>query len=112
MKGWLTRAVMAPRGPQWICDNCHHVHSQWTPVCDNCEAFDTLSWRKAPAGEYTSPMSTEMLPMIVGKIEEPPADPEPAPAPTLPQADPDVADAEVLPPTVEPEEDTAKKADK
>jgi len=30
---------------QWICENCQTVHSEWTPVCDACEAFDTLSWR-------------------------------------------------------------------
>ncbi|MWB76899.1 heme biosynthesis protein HemY [Pseudooceanicola sp. 216_PA32_1] len=113
VKGWLTRAVMAPRGPQWVCDSCHHVHSQWTPICDNCEAFDTLSWRKATAGEYSTPMSSEMLPMIVGKIEEPrpdaPVPPEPAPMPTLPAADPEVADAEVLPPEGE---DTVKGDEK
>ena len=23
VKGWLARALTAPRGPQWVCDNCN-----------------------------------------------------------------------------------------
>ncbi|PJE27512.1 HemY protein [Pseudooceanicola antarcticus] len=70
VKGWLTRAVSAPRGPQWTCENCHHIHSEWTPVCDHCQAFDTLAWRDAPAGDYQTPMSQQMLPLIVGRVDE------------------------------------------
>src|SRR6056297_1355779 len=29
VKGWLARALSAPRGPQWVCDKCQHIHSQW-----------------------------------------------------------------------------------
>jgi len=28
VRGWLTRALTASRGPQWICDNCQHIHGQ------------------------------------------------------------------------------------
>ncbi len=66
VRGWLTRALTAPRGPQWICDNCQHIHPQWGPVCQNCNAFDTLSWKRPPAGEVAMPASAEMLPLIVG----------------------------------------------
>jgi HemY protein len=67
VRGWLTRALTAPRGPQWCCDNCQMVHSAWTPVCQNCHAFDTLTWRSPPATEFTLPGGAEMLPLLVGK---------------------------------------------
>jgi HemY protein len=66
VRSWLTRALTAPRGPQWICDKCQTVHSAWTPVCDTCSAFDTLSWRTPTHSEVSMPSGTEMLPMIVG----------------------------------------------
>ena len=66
VRGWLTRAVTAPRGPQWICDNCQHIHPHWGPTCQNCGAFDTLSWKRPPSGETPMPAGTEMLPLIVG----------------------------------------------
>ena len=64
VRGWLTRALAAPRGPQWVCDNCGRIHAQWVPVCQNCRAFDTLSW-KAPPAEATLPSGTELLPLLV-----------------------------------------------
>lgn len=70
VRGWLTKALTASRGPQWICDNCGTVHAQWAPVCQNCSGFDTLSWKEATTGEISMPRSTEMLPLIVGAIED------------------------------------------
>ena len=67
MRGWLTRALTAPRGPQWVCDNCHAIHATWAPTCKNCHGFDTLSWKTPPAGEVAMPAGTEMLPLIVGR---------------------------------------------
>jgi len=113
VRGWLTRAVAASRGPQWTCDKCGHIHGEWVPVCTNCGAFDTLSWREAPASELSNLMSSATLPLIVGKLEEPkpaapPAPepaaeapvtpPEPAPKPTMPEAAAEVPEAEILPP--------------
>lgn len=74
VRGWLAKALTAPRGPQWICDNCQHIHSTWGPVCDNCSGFDTLSWRAPPKGEVAMPAGVEMLPLIVGQIEAPKSD--------------------------------------
>ena len=71
VRGWLTRALTAPRGPQWICDNCQHIHAHWAPVCSNCAAFDTLEWKRPPAGEVAMPAGTEMLPLIVGQKPAP-----------------------------------------
>ncbi len=67
VRGWLTRALTAPRGSQWICDNCQHIHTEWAPVCANCGSFDTLAWKRPPAGEVAMPAGTEMLPLIVGQ---------------------------------------------
>lgn len=85
VRGWLTKALTAPRGPQWICNNCQHIHSVWGPVCSNCSGFDTLSWREPPKGEVSMPAGVEMLPLIVGKVKAP----EPNP-------DNDIVEAEVL----------------
>lgn len=66
VRGWLTSAVTAPRGPQWICDSCQHIHNSWEPVCANCASIDTLTWKRPPMGEVAMPTGTEMLPLIVG----------------------------------------------
>jgi HemY protein len=102
----LTRALSAPRGPQWVCDNCHNVAGDWEPVCSNCGAFDTLSWREPPAGA-AAPLrgpGGEVLPMIAGEPE-----PEPVEEPVIADIEP----ADVTP-TVPPDEagfvaDEAKK---
>ncbi|WP_099825146.1 heme biosynthesis protein HemY [Oceaniglobus indicus] len=70
VRGWLTRALSVSRGPQWVCDNCHTIHSNWTPVCDACGAFDTLSWTVPKSGEVAMPASTGMLPLIVGRAAD------------------------------------------
>ncbi|SFR55084.1 HemY protein [Yoonia tamlensis] len=67
VRGWLTRALTAPRGPQWLCENCQHIHATWAPTCTNCGAFDTLAWKTPPAGEVAMPSGVEMLPLIVGQ---------------------------------------------
>lgn len=67
IKGWLAKAVTASRGPEWVCDNCHTTHAEWAPVCGNCEAFDTLSWRALPtSGQEIISGALTMLPLIVG----------------------------------------------
>lgn len=67
VRGWLTRALTASRGPQWVCDKCHAVHADWTPTCDNCGGFDTLSWRESAQASAPMPNGADMLPLIVGK---------------------------------------------
>ncbi len=66
VRGWLTKALTASRGPQWVCDNCHCIHPSWAPVCANCGSFDTLAWKRAAQTETAMPAGTEMLPLIVG----------------------------------------------
>ena len=67
VQSWLAKAVSAPRAPSWVCDNCHNVQAEWTPVCRNCQSFDTLSWTSPPAQSTTSPTGVEMMPLIVGR---------------------------------------------
>ena len=95
VRGWLTRALTASRGPQWVCENCKSIHAAWAPVCGNCEAFDTLSWRVPDEGEVAMPGGSEMLPLIVGSPAEAPA--EIAEVAEAPAADYEtVRDGEVL----------------
>ena len=72
VRGWLTKALTAPRGPQWICDNCQHIHAAWGATCSNCGSFDTLSWKTPPTSEVAMPSGTEMLPLIVGQRADAP----------------------------------------
>ena len=66
VRGWLARTLTAPRGPQWVCDKCQNIHSEWTPVCGNCGGFDTLSWREPAESVGPSATQTELLPLLVG----------------------------------------------
>ena len=94
VRGWLARALTAPRGPQWCCDKCQAVHAKWDPICDNCGGFDTLSWREPP--ERTGPSATgaEVLPLIVSP---PKPEPEEAPEPSATSAsEPETIDLEAI----------------
>ncbi len=91
VKGYLARALTAPRGPQWVCGNCHAVNSDWEPVCDNCGAFDSLSWTRPVRERTAMPAGEEMLPLIIGMPQS--------------EQEPEVEDAE----TVEGEVDDGKE---
>jgi HemY protein len=69
VQGWLAKALNAPRGPQWVCENCHHIHATWSPVCENCESFDTLAWTTPQTPEIGSATGVHMLPLIAGDSE-------------------------------------------
>ena len=70
VRGWLAKALNAPRGPQWVCDNCHDIQPEWGPVCQNCHSFDTLSWRNPQTSEIASATGVHMLPLIVGTVDD------------------------------------------
>jgi len=72
VRGWLARALTAPRGPQWCCEKCQAIHAQWVPICDNCGGFDTLTWREPAEGTGPSATGSELLPLIVGTPPAPP----------------------------------------
>ncbi|MGR3490775.1 MAG: heme biosynthesis protein HemY, partial [Shimia sp.] len=64
----LTRALSAPRDPVWICEVCGTAHETWEAVCTNCEAIDSLVWKRPPSAEVSG-ASSLMTPLIVGQIE-------------------------------------------
>ncbi len=70
VQGWLAKALNAPRGPQWVCTNCHDIQPEWAPVCQNCGSFDTLSWQTPQTPEIASATGVHMLPLIVGALED------------------------------------------
>jgi HemY protein len=70
VRGWLTKALSAPRGPQWVCDTCNTIHSDWVPVCSSCDVLDTLSWKEAPQNEMQTSTGIEMLPLLMGANQD------------------------------------------
>lgn len=100
VQGWLAKALNAPRGPQWVCDNCHSIHAHWASVCDTCSSFDTLSWTTPATPEITGVTGTNMLPLIVGAIED-----------KSEEVVEEAEEAEISePPAVEPEEEAVVDA--
>jgi len=71
IRGWLARALTAPRGPQWCCDKCQAIHAHWVPICENCAGFDTLSWREPADTSGPSATGSELLPLIIGAPLQP-----------------------------------------
>lgn len=68
VRGWLTKALTASRGPQWVCSVCQHIEPAWTPVCGSCGSFDTLEWKTPANTDVAMPAGTELLPLIVGQL--------------------------------------------
>ncbi|MDO6584276.1 heme biosynthesis HemY N-terminal domain-containing protein [Salipiger sp. 1_MG-2023] len=111
VRGWLAKALSAPRGPCWVCDKCHHIHADWVPICDNCGGFDTLSWTNPPQNGG-APAGAEMLPLIVGTAPAPAEEEAPvvmAPNPPTPEG---AAAAEATKAEVEEAEVVAEDARK
>ncbi len=105
VRGWLTKALDASRGPGWVCASCATVHPAWQPVCDNCGHFDTLAWKTPENRPEIASNTADMLPLIVGAPEDEAesspgdsADPDPAQDPANPE-DPDdpAGDDHVIP---------------
>ncbi len=86
VRAWLSKALTAPRGPQWCCDKCQAIHAVWAPICDNCQGFDTLSWRNPVETTGASATGAELLPLMV------------APPKTMAQPKPDAAMANAAKP--------------
>ena len=75
VRAWLSKAITASRGPQWCCDKCHAIHADWTPICDNCAGFDTLSWREPVETAGRSQTGAELLPLLVASPHKAGPDP-------------------------------------
>lgn len=107
VQGWLAKALNAPRGAHWICDTCNQIHADWQPICENCGAFDTLSWKIPHTPDLASATGTHLLPLIVGP-GKPAAVAATAPEEVAP--DPEVVDDAVVPPAEDPEDPDAPVA--
>ncbi|PWK61418.1 heme biosynthesis protein HemY [Roseicyclus mahoneyensis] len=68
VRAWLAKAVTAPRGMQWVCDACGHIHADWRPVCAHCNSFDRLSWQEVTQSDAALIGPAQMLPLIVGAL--------------------------------------------
>lgn len=68
VKGWLARAVTAPRDAQWVCDVDGRAYPEWRPVTEG--GFDTLTWKRQAEPESVLTSTAQMLPLIVGAIED------------------------------------------
>lgn len=73
VRGWLTKALSASRGPQWICDSCNKIHTTWAPKCDNCSSFDTMDWKTPPESDDLAE-NTTMLPLMTEALSAEPVD--------------------------------------
>jgi len=109
VRAWLAKAVTAPRGMQWVCDACGHIHAEWRPVCSHCDSFDRLSWQEVTQSDAALMGPAQMLPLIVGALEdkrtpqaeaaeeaevvepEAPTEPSDAPAPEVADSEPEAA---------------------
>ena len=87
IRGWLARALTAPRGPQWCCDKCQAIHAHWVPVCENCAGFDTLSWREPVDSTGPSATGSELLPLIIGAPAKPAEESSPEDAEVIVEAE-------------------------
>lgn len=99
----LTRALNAPRGPEWVCDKCGTVHAQWVPICASCSGFDTLSWRDPEGVQASRPTGSAGLAPLLFAATKPAPLPEPV---LLPRDEPE--EAEIVP---EPEPEPAHRPD-
>lgn len=70
VRAWLVKGVTAPRGMQWVCEACGHVHAEWRPVCSHCNSFDRLSWQEVTQSDAALIGPAQMLPLIVGALED------------------------------------------
>ncbi len=91
VRGWLSRAVAAPRAPQWTCGACGKRHAAWAPVCERCEAFDSLAWVEGEA-----PGAAEAAAALLPVLAEAP---EPGPGAAKPNG---AASAEAVDAAVQP----------
>lgn len=104
VQGWLAKALSAPRGPQWVCDNCGHIQANWTPICPSCGSFDTLTWKTPETPEIATATGVHMLPLILGALDDKSGDVEEAEAEDAdePADVPETEDADVVESTATP----------
>ncbi|MEO0679947.1 MAG: heme biosynthesis HemY N-terminal domain-containing protein [Pseudomonadota bacterium] len=71
VRAWLAKALSAPRGEAWVCDVCGTVAEDWTPVCAECGAVDSLTWKQPEGSGENRAVEAALLPVILGSLEGP-----------------------------------------
>ena len=51
---WLERANSAPLDRTWTCKSCGAIAPEWSALCGNCSAFDTITWKQPPRVSFLS----------------------------------------------------------
>jgi HemY protein len=51
---WLERANSAPVDRTWTCKSCGAIAPEWSALCGNCSAFDTITWKQPPRVSFLS----------------------------------------------------------
>ena len=64
-KSWLEKASRALPDKTWACNSCGAVALEWSAICGNCHAFDTIIWKEPPRVE-------QLQTMLVSKDENQP----------------------------------------
>jgi HemY protein len=59
VRGWLTRAVNAPRDPVWIADG--HVSNSWLPISPVTGKLDAFKWRVMVEGALPDIETTSLI---------------------------------------------------
>lgn len=70
VRGWLAKAVTAPRGAQWVCESCGHAEPRWSPACPTCGSLDRFTWKVPTETVGPAAGAADMLPLIIGPMEE------------------------------------------
>lgn len=74
VRGWLAKALTAPRSEAWVCENCGQIHGEWVATCSHCNGLDTLSWKIPEEPENSTTKTASMLSLIVDKPQIDPDD--------------------------------------
>lgn len=71
VRGWLSRAASAPRGPQWVCAACGGASRNWSHTCRRCGAFDSIDWTRLDGEDQDMPFGAGLLPMLTDAAARP-----------------------------------------
>lgn len=58
----------AEDGALWQCSDCGHKPKGWSPLCTNCDSFDTTEWRQK--ADLTAPATTFQPDSTIALISE------------------------------------------
>ena len=69
-KQWLEKAHHALPDKTWACSTCGAVALEWSAVCGNCQAFDTIIWKEPPRVGTLQPLDLKTNKEASGPVIE------------------------------------------